>query len=291
MPEFETVLYEKLAGNLCRITMNRPEVRNAQNRQLTYDLNDAFYAAAHDNDVKVIILAGAGPHFSAGHDLSGKDRDKHYDPFFLYHSEGRQGAEARMSAEEEIYLEMCRRWRDLPKPTIAQVHGKCIAGGLMLAWVCDIIVCSDDAQFSDPVVRMGVCGVEYFAHPWELGARMAKEFLFTGDFLSAQDAYRLGMVNHVYPREKLEEETLALARRIALMPSSALMWTKMAVNQTLECMGQRNAMNAVFNLHHIAHSHNAEVTGGSPVLGGNLAGGVREYVRQRDAGFGSNQET
>jgi enoyl-CoA hydratase len=166
-----------------------------------------------------------------------------------------------MAVEEEIYLGMCRRWRNIPKPTIAQVQGKCIAGGLMLAWVCDLIVASDDAMFSDPVVQMGVCGVEYFAHPWELGARKAKEMLFTADWVTAEEAHRLGMVNHVVPRDELESFTLALAQKIAEKPSFALKLAKEAVNQTLEAQGQWQAMLAVFNLHQLAHAHNQELFG------------------------------
>lgn len=262
MPEFATVLYETPLPGVARITQNRPEARNAQNYQLTYDLNAAFDYAAADESVKVIILAGAGPHFSAGHDLRGGGKPLGDYPIVgTWREFGKKGAEGYMAVEEEIYLGMCRRWRNIPKPTIAQVQGKCIAGGLMLAWVCDLIVASDDAQFSDPVVQMGVCGVEYFAHPWELGARKAKEMLFTADWISAQEAHRLGMVNHVVPREELESFTLSLAEKIAQKPSFALKLAKEAVNQTLEAQGQWQAMLAVFNLHQLAHSHNQELYG------------------------------
>jgi enoyl-CoA hydratase len=262
MPTFETVIYEIPAPGVARITQNRPEARNAQNYQLTYDLNAAFDEAAADESVKVIILAGAGPHFSAGHDLRGGGPPlSSYPTVGTWREFNKKGAEGYMAVEEEIYLGMCRRWRNIPKPTIAQVQGKCIAGGLMLAWVCDLIVASDDAMFSDPVVQMGVCGVEYFAHPWELGARKAKEMLFTADWVTAQDAYRLGMVNHVVPREELESFTLALAEKIAQKPSFALKLAKEAVNQTLEAQGQWQAMLAVFNLHQLAHSHNQELYG------------------------------
>lgn len=262
MPQFETVLYETPAEGVVRITQNRPEARNAQNNQLTYDLNAAFDAAAADDSVKVIILAGADPHFSAGHDLRGGSKPlTEYPVVGTWREFGKPGAEGYMAVEEEIYLGMCRRWRNIPKPTIAQVQGKCIAGGLMLAWVCDLIVASDDAQFQDPVAQMGVCGVEYFAHPWELGARKAKEMLFTADWVSAQDAHRLGMVNHVVPRAELAEFTLEMAKRIALKPSFALKLSKEAVNQTLEAQGQWQAMLSVFNLHQLAHSHNQELFG------------------------------
>lgn len=262
MPEFATVLYEMPAEGVARITQNRPDARNAQNNQLTYDLNAAFDHAAADESVKVIILAGAGPHFSAGHDLRGGSKPlSEYPVAGTWREFNKPGAEGYMAVEEEIYLGMCRRWRNIPKPTIAEVQGKCIAGGLMLAWVCDLIVASEDAQFQDPVAQMGVCGVEYFAHPWELGARKAKEMLFTADWVSAQDAFRLGMVNHVVPRDQLSEFTLEIAKRIALKPSFALKLSKEAVNQTLEAQGQWQAMLSVFNLHQLAHSHNQELFG------------------------------
>jgi enoyl-CoA hydratase len=173
---------------------------------------------------------------------------------------GRPGGDQRYAREMEVYLGMCRRWREIPKPTIAMVQGACIAGGLMLAWVCDLIVASEDAFFSDPVVRMGIPGVEYFAHPWVLGPRRAKEVLFTGDRFSAAEAHDWGMVNRVVPRESLTAETLKLAERISEMPQFGLALTKRAVNQAEDLMGMRTGMDSVFGLHHFAHAHNAEVS-------------------------------
>ena len=256
-----TVRYETLTGEdagIARIVMDRPQARNAQSVAMTYELNAAFDAAAADDDVKVVVLAGAGPHFSAGHDLRDRGTPGHHDTVGTWCGFGLPGHEGYFAREEEIYLGMCRRWRDLPKPTIAQVQGRCIAGGLMLAWVCDLIVAADDARFVDPVVTMGVNGVEWFVHPWELGARKAKEHLFTADEWDAAEAYRLGMVNHVVPRAELEAFTLALARRIATKPSFALKLAKLSVNQTLDAMGQRTAVDAAFSLHHVAHSHNQQ---------------------------------
>jgi enoyl-CoA hydratase len=263
LPTYETILYETPAPNVARLVMNRPEARNAQNLQLTYDLNAAFDFAAQDDGVKVIILAGSDPHFSSGHDLRGGGGKTHAD-FPVVGTWGgfrAKGAEGMMANEEEIYLGMCRRWRNIPKPTIAQVQGKTIAGGLMLAWVCDLIVASDDAMFQDPVVNWGICGVEYFAHPWELGVRKAKELLFTADWFSAEEAHRLGMVNHVVPRAELPQFTLDLAKKIAEKPMMGLKLTKEAVNQTVEAQGQWQAMLSVFTLHQLAHSHNMQVHG------------------------------
>ena len=156
---------------------------------------------------------------------------------------------------------MCRRWRELPKPTIAMVQGACVAGGLMLAWVCDLIVASDDAFFQDPVVRMGIPGVEYFAHPYELNPRIAKEFLFTGDRMSAERAYQMGMVNRLFSRDELHAGTYALAAAIAKQPRMGLALTKQAINHVEDLQGKRTAMDAVFAWHHFAHSHNELLSG------------------------------
>jgi enoyl-CoA hydratase len=262
----EVVRYDR-DGAIAVITMNRPEYRNAQNSAMTYALDAAFYRAADDDEVKVVVLAGEGKHFSAGHDIGTPDRD--IDQSFdrkaglWWDHVGKEGAESRYARESEVYLGMCRRWRELPKPTIAMVQGACIAGALMLAWCCDLIVAADDSFFADPVVKMGIPGVEYFAHPFVMGPRFAKEFLFTGDRIGASRALELGMVNHVVPRESLEAETMALAGRIARMPRLGLALTKKAVNQVEDIMGLRSGMDSVFGLHHLAHAHNAEVGGDS----------------------------
>ncbi|MYW66353.1 enoyl-CoA hydratase [Streptomyces sp. SID8379] len=264
------VLYEA-RGRVAYVTMNRPRYRNAQNSAMTYALDEAFYRAAEDGDVKVVVLAGAGEHFSAGHDIGTPERDAHLAferraGLWWDHSDKR-GAESRFARESEVYLGMCRRWRELPKPVIASVHGACVAGGLMLAWVCDLIVASEDAFFADPVVRMGIPGVEYFAHPWVMPPRIAKEFLFTGDRMSARRAYEVGMVNRVVEdRAELASVTRGLAERVADMPRLGLALTKRAVNQAEDLQGLHAGMDSVFGLHHLAHAHNAE-TAADP-LGG-----------------------
>ncbi len=271
-----TVEYER-RGPIALVTMNRPEYRNAQNSAMTYALDAAFVRAVDDDEVKVIVLAGAGKHFSAGHDIGtpGRDVDVSFErkAVLWWDHVGREGGDLRYAREMEVYLGMCRRWRELPKPTIAMVQGACIAGGLMLAWVCDLIIAADDAFFADPVVRMGIPGVEYFAHPWVLGPRAAKDVLFTGDRFDAARAFQLGMVNRVVPRESLEEETFALANRIAEMPRFGLALAKRAVNQAEDQMGLRSGMDSVFGLHHFAHAHNAEV--GSDSLAGMDARSMR----------------
>jgi enoyl-CoA hydratase len=238
------------------VTLNRPESRNAQNKRMTYEMNACFDDASRRSDVKVIVLQADGPHFSSGHDLRDTESSREFDSVFSGGGFGRPGQEGYMAYEEEVYFQMCWRWRNIPKPVLAAAQGKTIAGGLMLLWVCDVILAADDALFSDPVVGMGVNGVEYFAHPWELGARKAKELLFTGDWVTALDAKALGMVNQVVPAAELREYTMAMARKIALRPSFALKLAKESVNQTLEAQGQWTAFRAAFSMQHLAHAHN-----------------------------------
>jgi enoyl-CoA hydratase len=258
---FESIRYEQPAEGVARIVLARPETRNAQDKRMLYELNEAFDTAAQDDTVKVVILAADGPHFSSGHDLRDRARMSAFTPVSCWGGFDLPGAEGWMATEEEIYLGLCWRWRNFPKPTIAQVQGKAIAGGLMLVWVCDLIVASQDAAFSDPVVAFGVNGVEFFVHAWELGARRAKELLFTGSAVTADEARQLGMVNHVVERDSLGEFTLTLAERIARQPSMGLKLAKQAVNQSLDAQGQWTAIQAAFSLHQLAHSHNMQVHG------------------------------
>ncbi|NWK98318.1 enoyl-CoA hydratase [Sphingobium lactosutens] len=258
------ILEERPEGGIARVILNRPEARNAQNLPLLYALDDAFSRAMADPAVRVVLLEAAGPDFSSGHDLR-QSLDMAEGASFrgashndLVHEPNGLGYMAR---EEEVYLGLCRKWRDLPKPTIAAVQGRCIAGGLMLAWVCDLIVAAEDALFIDPVVAMGVSGVEWFAHPWELGARKAKEMLFTGDAIDAREALSRGMVNHVVPRHSLSDFALDMARRIATRPPHALAAVKKAVNETLDIQGQRTAIELAFRIHHLTHYHNMQQHG------------------------------
>ncbi|ASP48268.1 enoyl-CoA hydratase [Cognaticolwellia beringensis] len=259
----DVVLYE-VRDNIAIVTMDRPEYNNAQNSQMTYALDKAFQLATNDDEVKVIILAGNGKHFSAGHDIGtpGRDVDKTFERTQLWYDHvNKPGGEFLYAREQEVYLGMCRRWRDLPKPTIAMVQGACVAGGLMLAWVCDLIIADDKAFFSDPVVRMGIPGVEYFAHVHELNPRIAKEFLFTGDRMPAERAYQMGMVNRVVPAASLREETFNMAERIAQMPRMGLQLTKQVINNAEDLMGKRSTMDMAFGLHHFAHVHNEAISG------------------------------
>ncbi len=256
--EASYIIYETPEAGIARIVLDRPATANAQDTQFLYELNAAFDRAAHDDEIRVIILAANGKHFSSGHDLS---ETTPYENMAEHRTVGTMcgftcaGGERQMAREEEIYVGFSERWRNIPKPTIAAVQGKCIAGGLMLAWPCDLIIASDDASFTDPTVSFGVGGVEFFHHLWEVGARKAKEMLFTSDALSAQEAQQLGMVNQVVPREELAEAALVMARKIAAKSRFALKLTKKAINGAQDAQGRKLAMQNAFHLHQLAHTH------------------------------------
>ena len=261
--EMEPVLYEEV-DHVAYITLNRPEVHNAQNSQMLYALDDAFNQAVDEDSVKCIVLRSGGKHFSQGHDIGtpGRDFEKPAERRLMWYDHtNKPGAEKAYAREHEIYLGMCKRWRQIPKPTICQVHRGCIAGGLMLAWICDLIVASDDAFFQDPVLAMGFPGVEYFAHVHELNVRLAKEFLFLGDRMTAQRAYEIGMINRVVARDQLEEEVTAIASRIVQQPRLGLQLTKQACNHIEDLQGKSTGIDAVFGMHHFAHAQNSLVKG------------------------------
>lgn len=257
----ELVLYETPADGVARLVLNRVEQRNAQNKALIYALDAALHKASLDRHVRVIVLAANGPHFSSGHDLTDSHKMTEFDTVSNWGNFGAPGAEGWMAYEEELFLGMCWRWRNIPKPTIAQVHGKAIAAALMLIWPMDLVVASEDAEFSDPVVALGANGVEYFAHPYEFGFRKAKELLFTGGIMSAREAQQVGMVNRVVAREDLAQATLDLASRIATRPTMGVKLAKQSVNQAQDAQGFWGAIQAAMSLHQLSHSHNVQVHG------------------------------
>ena len=256
--EFKAVIYEQPSERIARIVLNRPEKANAQNLQMLYDLNTALDKAAADNDVRVIIVAAAGKHFSSGHGpMGGRDDYSLRDVAIGTHGFGQPGAEGHWAMEEEVFFGLCWRWRNIPKPTIAEVQGRVIAGGLMLVWPFDLVVASEDATFQDPVVAFGVNGVEYFGHPWEFGVRKAKEMLFTGRAITAKAAKELGMVNRVVPRERLAAETMEMAREIAEQPMMGLKTAKESVNQMQNDQGLYSSLRSAMTLQQLSHANNS----------------------------------
>jgi len=267
MTDDRYITYETLDdGAIARIMLNRPDARNAQNRGLLVELDEAFRRAEEDDTVRVVILGGMGPMFSAGHDMGSKAATDERMPGPAQHPSykidggTRKGAESLMLQEWHYYFQNTRRWRNLRKITIAQVHGDVYAAGLMLIWACDLIVCADDVTFADVVgTRLGMCGVEYFAHPWEFGPRKTKELMLTGDSLSVDEAHDLGMVSKVFPLDELGDRTLDFARRIAELPTMTALLIKESVNQSVDNMGFYNSLQACFTMHQLNHSHWAEV--------------------------------
>jgi enoyl-CoA hydratase len=274
MAEYKFITYESLDdGKIVRIMLNRPDARNAQNRGMLVELHEAFLAAESDDQVRVIILGGNGKMFSSGHDMGSKVAMEEFGgptPHFTRSINGgtRDGNENLTLQEWHYYFQNTLRWRNLRKITIAQVHGPVFAAGLMLMWACDLIVAAEGTQFADVVAtRLGMMGVEYFAHPWEFGPRKAKELLLTGDALDVDEAYSMGMVSKVFPLDDLSEKTLDFARRIAVLPTQAALLVKEAVNQSQDNMGFTNALNACFTIHELNHSHWAIKSAGQRWVG------------------------
>src|SRR5215471_1714980 len=203
---FETVRYE-VDGPVCTITLDRPDSANAQNTRLLDELDAAFDLADADDDVRVVVLAGEGKHFSAGHDL--KELLAKGDQW----ARMRDTPEGKLRHEQVMYFDRCVKIRDFRKPTIAAVQGACAAAGLMLACMCDLIVAADDARFSNPVLRMTGAGVELLVEPWELGARKAKELLLCAETFDATQAEQLGLANQVVPRDELADAAGLMARK------------------------------------------------------------------------------
>lgn len=239
---FETIAYE-VDGRVATISHNRPESRNAESQQLLDEMDAAFDRAERDSSIGVIILAGKGSHFSAGHDI--KEGQLKRSDFTV---------EERYEYEHLRYFDYALRILDCPKPTIAAVQGACVAGAFMVANMCDIVIASEDAYFADPVTRtMGAAAVEILIHPWVLGQRKAREMLFTGERVTAQDAYRLGMVNRIVASGDLEAAAMDMARKIAEGPEFSLKILKRSLNRTADIQGLRNALHAHFDTHQLSH--------------------------------------
>ncbi len=284
--EYQRMLYEEVEPDIVKIMMNRPEIRNAQDPLMFAEMADAFIRADLDEDVRVIIFGGTGKDFSAGHDMSGTGQPAPDDTII-----GRAlktkltGTEMRIKRETYIFWRQCMDIRNVSKPTIAMVQGTCAAGGWMNAAVCDLIVCSEDARFINPVVRMTPAGGEILMEAFDLGFRRAKHHLWTGEPITAQEGYRLGFVCKVVPREKLEEETLALARQIALNQPVSVSLVKKSINMAQEFAGLRNAWEYHFLIHELSHSSDEARRWSEQRLAAMTKGGVQEFLKLRDGKF------
>lgn len=274
------VRYETPAPKVARIVLDRADKRNAQGTVMTYQLDAAMRRACQDDSIGVIIIAAEGDHFSAGHDLSMSEPPAapETDRVTLWGQYQGPGWEGMYAREREVYLEITERWRNAPKPVIAAVQGSVISGGLMLMWMADIIVAADDARFRDNTGSdMGVPGVEFFNHPFELGVRRAKQFLFTGGWLSAHAAAAAGMVNEVVPRAEFQDRALALAEEIARTDRFTLKLIKDSINTAQDAMGRGAAMKAAFANHQIGHLQNM-LLHGFPIDVTKLPESVRRHL-------------
>jgi enoyl-CoA hydratase len=239
--QYSDIAFE-IIGQVARISHNRPDRRNAEGTLLLDELDDALTRCADDDSIRVVIIGGKGEHFSAGHDVK--------------EAMGRPDqVESRFVYEERRYLGYCLRLWDFPKPTISQVQGACIAGGFMVANMCDLVVASEDAYFVDPTcVMLAAAATEVLVHPWVLGLRTAKEFLYTGRKMFAAEAMQRGMINRIFQNDALEEGTLALANEVAKAPPFAIRMLKRSLNRTADIQGFRNAIQSHFDTHELCHT-------------------------------------
>ncbi|MBS4210874.1 MULTISPECIES: enoyl-CoA hydratase [Neobacillus] len=270
--DFETIVYKESPDEgIAWVTMNRPQKRNAINKKMILEMGEAFRQAEKNDDIRVIIFNGEGPCFSAGHDLSAEEQ---------YPST----SEERIIWERKYYFDEIMYLRNIRKPLISQVHSYCIAAGLVLALMADIVIVSEDAVFNDPVVRMGANSQEVMILPWVVGEKKAKELLFTGDSLTAHEAFRLGMINQVVPREELDTAVYEMAKKVALMPPMAVSLVKESINNTLDNMGFTNSMKMHFASHLLSHSTEEARNG----MGNHKRGDLKKYFDERDKSFKSS---
>jgi len=276
MTELEHILVDEPLPGVRRITLNRPEKRNALNNRLRAEIFATLEAHDRDPAVRLTIIRGAGPAFSAGYDLSADNRVDQ-----PYHTAGGLGQWARHVVEGWF-----RVW-DLAKPVIAQVHGFCLAGGTELATACDLVYVADDAQIGYPPVRL-MSPPDMQFHPWMMGMRQAMESMLTGDALSGREAAEKGWATRAFPVERLEAEVLAIAERVAKLPSELAAINKRSVHRAMEAMGMRAAIRAGTELQALAFQTEPSKAYMSRFRrdGASVSG----LLSERDAAFGDYRE-
>lgn len=266
----DVLLVDEPAPQVRRLTLNRPHKRNSLTNELRGALMDALRDADDDPDIRVSIVRGAGTCFSAGYDL-GDGNEGVPLPHF---TAGGEGQWPRHVTETWMSI-----W-DLAKPVIAQVHGWCLAGGSELATGCDLVYVSDDAKMGYPAVRFGVPDMQF--HAWYLGPRAAMEMMLTGDHISGEEAVRLGWANRVFPAEDLDDEVVAMAERIALIPSDIAQLNKRTVHRAMDAMGLRAAIRQGTELCALG-IHQPTMR---EFVGGIRESGLTEALSERDRAFG-----
>ncbi len=274
-PPYEVVIVDDPAPHVRRVTLNRPEKRNALTYQLRGELIDAVQRADADDDVRVVIIRGAGTCFSAGYEL-GPGNEGQELPWFTTQGEGfwpRHVTEGWMGI-----------W-DLRTPVIAQVHGYCLAGGSELATGCDLVYVADDAKMGYPAVRFGVPDMHF--HAWFLGMRTAMEMMLTGDSISGIEAARQGWANRSFPEAELDGEVLAMAERIAKVPPDIAALNKRIVHRGMEAMGLRTAIRAGSELCALGIHQRSMAA----FIGEMRSKGLTTALQERDAPFGDYRTT
>ncbi|HEX5192141.1 MAG TPA: enoyl-CoA hydratase-related protein [Solirubrobacteraceae bacterium] len=237
----DVILYE-VEGVAARITLNRPDKLNALSYGLVDSLRAALQRAARDDVVKVVVLDGAGRAFSAGYDLSEEVEDQIEDADTWHHV---------LSKDVAVTLELLR----LPKPTIAAIHGYCLAGGCDLAMACDMIIAADDTKIGEPEIRYG-SGPVTMLMPFLIGQKKCNELLFTGDVIDAVEAERIGLINRVVDADELEDAVQELVAKLAPTPVAVLRYTKLGILRAYEAMGLGQAVSANLDLSAILNASN-----------------------------------
>lgn len=278
---WKTVLYDE-SGHVARLTLNRPETHNVLNARMIVELDEAMKKAEADPNIHVVILRGAGPSFTSGHDLSSDPSDPLQQEF---RERGRRSVEDRFSVEEEFFLEKCLTIRNLDKPTIASIHGNVVLMGLVLAEMCDLIIAAESTRLWNPSLRHCGTGGELIMMAFDIGFRKTKEFLWTGDVIPVREAERLGLINRVVPDADLEAETLKLAERIALMPPLAVWITKRSLNKIQDFTGLSLANEYHFALHQLAHASKAQADWNQAAAEYAKGKGFKGWLEFRDGPF------
>jgi len=273
MASYHCILIDDPRPSVRRITLNRPEKRNALNNQLRTEILQALEEADRDPDVRVSILRGAGVCFSAGYDLGSNNAEGQ-----PYYTAGGAGQWPRHVIEGSF-----RIW-DLAKPVIAQVHGYCLAGGSELATACDLVYVADDAQIGYPPVRL-MSPPDMQFHPWLMGLRDAMEMMLTGDAISGVEAAQKGFANRAFPAAELEARVLEIAERVAKIPTELQQINKRSVHRAMEVMGVRAAIRAGTELQALAFTTEA-----SRAYLKEFKKGVRQALSLRDKTFGDYRE-
>jgi len=271
----DLVLIDEPAEGVRRLTLNRPEKRNALNNPLRGALLEALKTADADDAIRVMIVRGAGPSFSAGYDLGGGNEGTEL-PFY---TPGGDGQWPRHVTEGWMSI-----W-DLAKPVIAQVHGYCLAGGSELATGCDLVYIAEDAKMGYPAVRFGVPDMHF--HSWFVGMRLAMEMMLTGDSISGTEAAARGWANRAFPAEELDDKVVEQAQRIAMLPPDLVQLNKRVVHRGMEVMGLRTAIRVGTELCALGTRQASMTTFLEKLNEGSLTAALTE----RDAPFGDYRTT